>query len=53
MAHAGELAGADSVVETIEKLNPQRIGHGVRSIEDPNLVERSAKTWTHLEVCPT
>ena len=53
IAHAGESAGAQSVMETIEKLNPQRIGHGVRSIEDPALVERLVRAGTHLEVCPT
>ena len=33
-AHAGEAKGADSVWETLEFFKPQRIGHGVRSIED-------------------
>jgi adenosine deaminase len=34
-AHAGEALGAESVLETLDKLMPKRIGHGVRSIEDP------------------
>jgi adenosine deaminase len=51
--HAGEGAGTDSVREVLDTLAPPRIGHGVRSIEDPALVERLAAAGTHLEVCPT
>jgi len=52
-SHAGEASGAQSVWETLQILKPSRIGHGVRSIEDPALVEYLRKTRTHLEVCPT
>ena len=52
-AHAGEASGAESVRETLEVLQPARIGHGVRSIEDPELVERLRRDGVHLEVCPT
>ncbi|MCB0620940.1 MAG: adenosine deaminase, partial [Saprospiraceae bacterium] len=52
-AHAGEACGADSVWETLEHFHPQRIGHGVRSVEDPALVEHLARRQIHLEVCPT
>lgn len=52
-AHAGEARGADSVSETLDRLAPERIGHGVRSIEDPAVVERLATSGVHLEVCPT
>ncbi|MEM6381018.1 MAG: adenosine deaminase, partial [Bacteroidota bacterium] len=52
-AHAGEAKGAESVWETIENFHPKRIGHGVRSIEDPKLVEFLRKNSIHLEVCPT
>lgn len=52
-AHAGEASGYESVLETIEKLQPTRIGHGVRSIEHPELVEYLAENNIHLEVCPT
>jgi adenosine deaminase len=41
------------VREVLDTLAPPRIGHGVRSIEDPALVERLAAAGTHLEVCPT
>jgi adenosine deaminase len=50
--HAGEWAGAESVREGL-KLPVSRIGHGVRSIEDPALVEELAERGTVLEVCPT
>ncbi len=52
-AHAGEALGADSVRETLERLGPSRIGHGVRSIEDPATVEILKARHIHLEVCPT
>jgi adenosine deaminase len=52
-AHAGEARGADSVWETLREFQPSRIGHGVRSIEDPKLVEHLRDRGIHLEVCPT
>ena len=52
-AHAGEALGAESVLETLDKLMPKRIGHGVRSIEDPILIDRIKKQNIHLEICPT
>lgn len=52
-AHAGEALGAPSVHQTLKKLRPARIGHGVRSIEDPALVEQLARDRVHLEVCPS
>jgi adenosine deaminase len=52
-AHAGEAGGADSVWETLRAFQPSRIGHGVRSIEDPALVEHLIRERIHLEVCPT
>src|SRR6266536_888543 len=51
-AHAGESAGPASVWETLRRLEPSRIGHGVRSIEDPALVAHLKERGTHLEVCP-
>jgi adenosine deaminase len=50
--HAGEWAGPESVREALG-LPVSRIGHGVRSIEDPALVEELAERGTVLEVCPT
>ena len=52
-AHAGEASGPQSVWETLRFLHPSRIGHGVRSIEDPELIEHLRKERIHLEVCPT
>jgi adenosine deaminase len=52
-AHAGEACGADSVWETLRHFHPQRIGHGVRSIEDPELIAFLKSEGIHLEVCPT
>ena len=52
-AHAGEAMGPESVWETLERLQPGRIGHGVRSIEDQALVEHLRRRGIHLEVCPT
>jgi adenosine deaminase len=50
--HAGELVGAASVRATLDVLHASRIGHGVRSVEDPRLVERLAAAGVTLEVCP-
>ena len=50
--HAGEFGGADSVRDALESLQPSRIGHGVRAIEDPELVARLADEGIVLEVCP-
>jgi adenosine deaminase len=50
--HAGEWAGPDNVRATIEHLRPDRIGHGVRAIEDAALVVELADRQIPLEVCP-
>lgn len=52
-AHAGEALGAHSVRETLDRLRPSRIGHGVRSIEDPAAVALLKAGRIHLEICPT
>jgi adenosine deaminase len=52
-AHAGEAKGAESVWETLQHFKPSRIGHGVRSIEDPKLVEHLRQHNIHLEICPS
>lgn len=51
--HAGEGDGPASVWAAIETLAPDRIGHGVRSVEDPALVERLVADQIPLEVCPS
>jgi adenosine deaminase len=50
--HAGEWAGAHSVRAALE-LPVTRIGHGVRAIEDPPLVDELAERGIVLECCPT
>ncbi|SIO44634.1 adenosine deaminase [Rhodovulum sp. ES.010] len=51
-AHAGEWGGPASVRETLADLRVARIGHGVRAVEDPALVDRLAEAGVVLEVCP-
>ena len=41
------------VWETLEHFGPSRIGHGVRSMGDPKLVEHLRKRKIHLEICPS
>jgi aminodeoxyfutalosine deaminase len=50
--HAGEHAGADSVWGAVRALGAERIGHGVRAIEDPALVAYLAQHRIPLDVCP-
>ena len=50
--HAGELAGWESVAAALDHIRPSRIGHGVRAIENPDLVKRIADEGVVLEVCP-
>ena len=50
--HAGELAGWESVAAALDHIRPARIGHGVRAIENPDLVKRIADEGIVLEVCP-
>lgn len=52
-AHAGEARGPESVREVLQNFHPARIGHGVRSIEDPKLLVHLKEKNIHLEVCPT
>ncbi len=51
--HAGETGGADEVREALEALEPDRIGHGVRSVEDPTVLAMLRERGTVLEVCPS
>lgn len=51
--HAGETEGPESVRQAVVDLHAERIGHGVRAIEDPVLIEQLAERGIMLEVCPT
>jgi adenosine deaminase len=53
VVHAGEASGAPSVRAAVEVLGAERIGHGVRAIEDPAVVELLAERRIPLEICPT
>jgi adenine deaminase len=52
VAHAGEEGPPAYVYEALDLLKVDRIDHGVRSIEDPALVERLAASRIALTVCP-
>ncbi len=51
--HAGETVGPPSIWSAIHVADSRRIGHGVRAIEDPELVAYLRETQIPLEVCPT
>lgn len=51
-AHAGEWHGPDGIRETLDALKVSRLGHGVRAIEDADLVRRIAADGIVLETCP-
>lgn len=50
--HAGEFGGPESVRDAVRDLGAERIGHGVRAIEDPDLVHELVDRDITLEVCP-
>ena len=52
VAHAGEEGPPEYIREALDLLKVERIDHGVRSLEDPTLVERLAREQTPLTVCP-
>lgn len=52
VAHAGEADGPESIWGAIDDLQVERIGHGIRCIEDPALVETLRLRQIPLEVCP-
>jgi adenosine deaminase len=53
VAHAGEAAGAESVRNAVTVLGAERIGHGVRALEDPSVVDLLVARGIPLELCPT
>ena len=51
--HAGETGGPDEVRAALEALEPDRIGHGVRAADDPDVLAMLRERGTVLEVCPS
>ena len=52
-AHAGEAAGPESVRSALANLGVERVGHGVRVVEDADLLQQVVDDQVPLEVCPT
>nr|WP_221634326.1 adenosine deaminase [Nocardioides luti] len=50
--HGGELRGPEHVRTCLDTLHAGRLGHGVRSAEDPELLDRIVQAGVALEVCP-
>lgn len=51
--HAGEAAGYESMLDALDLFGARRIGHGIRAVESPALIERLAREKITLEVCLT
>lgn len=52
VAHAGEAVGAASIWGAIDHLQAERIGHGIRCLDDPHLLEELRQRQIPLEVSP-
>jgi len=50
--HGGELRGPDHVRQVVDHLGPARLGHGVRTTEDPRLLDELVGRGITFEVCP-
>lgn len=52
-AHAGESAGPESVLDAVEQLGVERIGHGTNAARDPEVLRLLAERHTTVEACLT
>jgi adenosine deaminase len=52
VAHAGEEGPADYITASLDRLEVERIDHGVRCVDDPLLLARLAAEQVPLTVCP-
>ena len=50
--HGGELRGPDHIRTCLDELHADRLGHGVRAAEDPEVLKRVVEDDVPLEVCP-
>jgi adenosine deaminase len=50
--HTGEVTPAEEMWEVVTKLSPNRIGHGIRAVDDPKLMAHLKENHIALEVCP-
>ncbi len=53
LPHAGETEGPNSIWGAIKTLSAVRIGHGIRCLEDPELIRYLRQNQIPLDVCPT
>jgi len=53
VAHAGEHRGPETIHSALDICGAERIGHGIRATEDPELINRLRESGICLEVCPT
>jgi len=53
VVHAGELEGPESIRVAMQYLGADRICHGIKAVEDPDLLANILTSNTHLELCPT
>lgn len=51
--HAGEMSGPETIWEAVRGLGAERIGHGIRCVDDPELMAHLRETQLPLEICPT
>jgi Adenosine deaminase len=51
--HAGEMGPPASIIESLDVLDADRIGHGVAAIRDPALLDRLVRDQVVLDVCPS